>query len=239
MRHVMSCIVLRFHKNKYRAACNFLTNHRGECYLRQSESLLWAGWGQDTPDFLADRWKEIAMISCHFRARKCSTIRLERSNPQSVSLLLPPWNKSLNRCHWKPRLENRETNSLTVSGLKACELQVNSGLIIIRQARDGLAYYQWEGQMRPNRIFFPGFSRACVHVSKKDLLNFWVCSRTYAGTSTDKVYKQWKRSVIAFCLQKLRVIIDRPAGSAISATLDNGIKNVLGWATRLQGPVRV
>lgn len=50
----------------------------------------------------------------------------------------------------------------------------------------------------------------------------------YAGTSTDKVYKQWKRSVIAFCLQKIRVIIDRAAGSAIAATLDNGIKNVLG-----------
>lgn len=76
--------------------------------------------------------------------------------------------------------------------------------------------------------FFPRVQPRCVHVSKKDLLNFWVCSRTYAGTSTDKVYKQWKRNVIAFCLQKIRVIIDRAAGSAIAATLDNGIKNVLG-----------
>lgn len=84
-----------FYKNKYQAACNFSPCRYGEHYLGQSESCLWACWGQDTPDFLSDCWKEKAIISCHFAVRKCSTITPERSNPRSVSLLLPPWNKRL------------------------------------------------------------------------------------------------------------------------------------------------
>lgn len=77
-------------------------------------------------------------------------------------------------------------------------------------------------------FFSQGSAGLCACFEKGSAQFLRVCSRTYAGTSTDKVYKQWKRSLIAFCLQKIRDIIDRPAGSAIAATLDNGIKKVLG-----------
>lgn len=105
MRYMMSYTVFCFHKNRYQVACNFSPCHCSEHYLRPSESCLWACWGQDIPDFLADCWKEKAIISCHFRARKCSTITPEHNNPQSVSLLRPPGNKCLNWHCWKRRLK--------------------------------------------------------------------------------------------------------------------------------------
>lgn len=169
MRHVMSCIVLRFHKNKYQAACYFLTSHSGECYLRQSESLLWAGWGQDTPDFLADCWKEIAMISCHFRARKCSTIRPERSNPQSVSLLLPPWNKSLNRCHWKPRLAGKEGRQIAWQWVDWKHVNCRWTLDWLSYARQEMGWPTISGRAKWDQtgFLFPGFSRAACMFPKR------------------------------------------------------------------------
>lgn len=126
-----------------------------------------ACWGQDASDFLADCWKEKAIISCHFRARKCSTITPERSNPRSVSLSRPPWNKFPNWHCWGKGWKRRETNSPTESGMKACELQVNSGLNIMRQARDGPGLLSVGGPIETKQDFFPGFSRTVCMFPKR------------------------------------------------------------------------
>lgn len=176
----MSYMVFRFDKNKYQAACNFLPSLCSECYLRPCESLLWAGWGQDTPDVLADCWKEIAMISCHFRARKCSTIRPERSNPQSVSLLLLPWNKSPNWRRWKQRLE-KEERQIARQWVDWKHVNCRWTLDWLSYARQEMGWPAISGRAKWDQTgFFPRVQLRCMHVSKKDLLNF--CGSVHVHT---------------------------------------------------------
>lgn len=103
--------------------------------------------------------------------------------PRSPVCLLSPCNDSLKRTTLEAEAGKRGTETqLHWQWVEACELQVNSGLIIIRQASEGPACYQWEGLMRPNSIF-PRVQPRCVHVSKKDLLKFcWsvgICTRVH------------------------------------------------------------
>lgn len=81
--------------------------------------------------------------------------------------------------------------------------------------------------MRPNRIFSQGSATLCSNFQKGSAQFLWVRSCMNAEMFTDKVYKQWKPSVIALCLQKITGI-EWLAHNAITDTVDNGM---LGLAT--------
>lgn len=182
MRHVMSCIVLRFHKNKYQAAT----------FLRVIVVSVTCDRVSHFSELAEVKTLLISQPTAERKSLWYPVTSERESAPQSgLSAAIPSrchffclrginvWTDATGSQGWR----RRETNSQTVSALKACELQVNSGLIIIRQARDGLAYYQWEGQMGPNRIFSQGSAalRACFQKGSAQFLGLfaYVCGNIH------------------------------------------------------------
>lgn len=59
------------------------------------------------------------------------------------------------------------------------------------------------GPNETKQDFSHGSAALCANFQKGSGQFLWVRSCTFAETFADKVYKQWKPSVIALCLQKI------------------------------------